>query len=271
MAERVSAKEQSNFETFRECLSEPVLRALAKPVEKVKKKKRHSKKGSKATNKEKKEHGIVQDTNDAANEEVSDAEDLGEFIDYLATLLFTSLPNDLRGMSYAQFKDSEALHDAYTTPLSATTTTTLLESVSPTAIDSLASYGLLPAEPDMIDLNNFLTPIFGSYLSAVTAPPPIWSSTRTTECELCHREWIPLSYHHLIPKSTHDRVLKRGWHTEDRLNSVAWLCRACHSFVHRSASNEELAKEWYTVELLEQREDVQAWVKWVGRVRWKSR
>jgi hypothetical protein len=40
--------------------------------------------------------------------------------------------------------------------------------------------------------------------------------------------------------------------------------------VHRVATNEELAKEYYTVELLEDREDAQAWVKWIGKVRWKK-
>ena len=49
------------------------------------------------------------------------------------------------------------------------------------------------------------------------------------------------------------------------------LCRACHSFVHRIASNEELAKDYYTVERLLARDDVQAFAKWVGGVRWKSR
>jgi len=52
---------------------------------------------------------------------------------------------------------------------------------------------------------------------------------------------------------------------------VAWLCRACHSFVHRAASNEELGKDYWSVERLMAREDVQNWAKWVGRVRWKSR
>jgi hypothetical protein len=62
------------------------------------------------------------------------------------------------------------------------------------------------------------------------------------------------------------------------LNRVAWLCRACHSFVHRMASNEELAKGYYTMELVrdggvqgERREMVDGWCKWVGGVRWKSR
>lgn len=74
--------------------------------------------------------------------------------------------------------------------------------------------------------------------------------------------------------------MKRGWHTEEKLNSVAWLCRACHSFVHRLVGNEELAKSYYTVELIreggvqedpDKRAEVEGWVRWVGGVRWRSR
>lgn len=91
-----------------------------------------------------------------------------------------------------------------------------------------------------------------------------------TGCEICLRSWIPLTYHHLIPKDVHAKALKRGWHHEDQLQNVAWICRACHSFVHRAASNEELAKEWFTVERLLEREDVRAFATWVGKVRWKA-
>jgi hypothetical protein len=41
--------------------------------------------------------------------------------------------------------------------------------------------------------------------------------------------------------------------------------------VHRVATNEELARDWYTVERLEEREDVIAFANWVGGVRWKAR
>jgi hypothetical protein len=41
--------------------------------------------------------------------------------------------------------------------------------------------------------------------------------------------------------------------------------------VHRAASNEELAREWFTVERLLEREDIRAFAAWVGRVRWKTR
>jgi hypothetical protein len=41
--------------------------------------------------------------------------------------------------------------------------------------------------------------------------------------------------------------------------------------VHRIESNESLAKSFYTVELLAEREDVEKWVEWVGRQRWGLR
>lgn len=65
----------------------------------------------------------------------------------------------------------------------------------------------------------------------------------------------------------HAKVLKRGWHAVDKLMDVAWICRACHTFVHQCATNEELAKEWYTVERLMEREDVRRFAGWVGKVR----
>lgn len=99
----------------------------------------------------------------------------------------------------------------------------------------------------------------------------MWAQTRAAACELCERGWVPLTYHHLIPRSVHAKAAKRGWAAEWELNKVAWLCRACHSFVHSVAGNEELAREWASVERLAEREDVQRWVKWVSRVRWKSR
>lgn len=61
---------------------------------------------------------------------------------------------------------------------------------------------------------------------------------------------------------------------------MAWLCRACHNFVHGLKRNEELARGFYTVELIRNggREGdgdvkgrVERWVGWVGGVRWRSR
>lgn len=82
MAESIAPDEQANYETFRDCLSDPVLRILAKPVEhvKAKRKKRdrtHKKKNSKdATNVDTSQEKVEVEPTEGA-----DAEDLGEFID----------------------------------------------------------------------------------------------------------------------------------------------------------------------------------------------
>jgi hypothetical protein len=85
MAEFLPADERSNYETFRDCLSEPVLRALAIPTEKSKpKKKRHAKKGSKekiGMNEKSRTHVESKDITSKYATRAEDAEDLGEFIE----------------------------------------------------------------------------------------------------------------------------------------------------------------------------------------------
>jgi hypothetical protein len=172
-------------------------------------------------------------------------------------------------LSYHSLQNDASLSDTYTEPLSALTLEDLTETIPPTVVDTLTAYSL--TTPPATDLQSFMSPIFSSYVSAVTTAPPPWISTRKSACEICERDWVPLTYHHLIPRGVHAKVLKRGWHEEHVLNSVAWLCRACHSFVHRMASDEELARNWYTIERIGERDDVQKWAQWVGGVRWKKR
>lgn len=69
----------------------------------------------------------------------------------------------------------------------------------------------------------------------------------------------------------HEKAVKRGWHTREELGNVAWLCRACHSFVHSKWGHEVLARELFTVERLLEKEQVVRWAGWVGKVRWKTR
>ncbi|RMJ23055.1 hypothetical protein PHISP_06060, partial [Aspergillus sp. HF37] len=159
---------------------------------------------------------------------------------------------------------------SYSTPLPRSTLDSLTDTFPPSAADSLAVYAIVR---DPADVPDFMHRVLNDYVPAVTTPPPIWVTTRAAvdACEICERDWIPLSYHHLIPRGVHAKVRRKGWHDDWMLNSVAWLCRACHSFVHRMASNEELAREWFTVDRIMEREDARVWAKWVGRVRWKAR
>lgn len=196
-----------------------------------------------------------------------------QLIQFIAAETFSALPEPMRTISFAAIQHDPTLAALYVPPDNDTPLDdAVLESICSTApvavTDSLSVYGLIP---EAADFQEFISPVLTEYVTSVTTGPPAWASTRTDACEICERDWIPLSYHHLIPRGVHAKVLKKGWHDEWMLNSVAWLCRACHSFVHRMASNEELAREWFTVDRILEREDVQDWAKWVGRVRWKAR
>ncbi|KAI9822469.1 MAG: hypothetical protein M1827_000188 [Pycnora praestabilis] len=251
--------ERSNYETFRDCLSGPIIQKSA--VKGSKPQKRRNARGRKNTIK------VVEHVETQNERDEQGAEDLADFIDYLATESFTSLPADLRTLSFSVIQNEPSILAQYSDPLPSSTADSLLSIIPTSVSDSLTTYGLISCPSD---LSNLLIPVFTDYISTISSAPPLWSSTRTTACEVCERDWIPLTYHHLIPKAVHAKVLKRGWHEEWQLNSVAWLCRACHTFVHRMAGNEELAREWWTVERLRERDDVQRWAAWVGRVRWKA-
>lgn len=160
----------------------------------------------------------------------------------------------------------------YEPPLDAAILEAIIKPLPLSISDSLVTYNLIQ---DSSDLDRLLEAILNSYVSAATtAPPehtPSLAASRPDGCEICGREQLPLTYHHLIPRQMHAKAVKRGWHEEWELAKVAWLCRACHSYVHKIASNEELAKDLFSVELLMEREDVLKWAAWVGKVRWKAR
>jgi len=248
----ISVEEEYNFSVFRENISAIL---ISGPDEVQESRPRRKSRGSKHGRK----NSEIRHCNETSPN--GNVEELAEFVDYLAREMFTSLPSDLRTLDYATTQTDPYVADRYVSQAS------LEEAEDRVPIevsDSLSAYNL-------IDVQTILANSIPSYISAVIAPPPVWSTTRPEECELCERDWVPLTYHHLIPRSTHDKVLKRGWHKEWELNKVAWLCSACHRCVHRIASNEELAKDWDTVEKLRSRDDIQKFIGWVGRVRWKKR
>lgn len=238
--------DQSNYGMFRDCVSGPVIQTLLfAPAKPVKRK----------TARERKNSAAKPSATDYLGAE-DEAGDLADFVDYIATEIFFSLPPDLQTLSYPAAQRDSHLAQKYMDPLPPATLELILSAIPLSVSDSLQTYGLLE---DGSCLPRFFTPIINSYITSVTAPHPPWSTTRASACEICDRSWINLTYHHLIPKEVHAKVIKRGWHEEWMLNRVAWLCGACHRFVHRIAGNEELAREWWTVERLLQREDVRAW------------
>ncbi|KZT30127.1 hypothetical protein NEOLEDRAFT_1160105 [Neolentinus lepideus HHB14362 ss-1] len=195
---------------------------------------------------------LLMDPELTSSEETA-ASELDDFVSYLSSEIWPCLPKELRNASYSTLANVPGIDEF-----------ALEELTPPTVIESLLSYGICSGDDDAFRL---LRKVLQDYVKELCAPPPIWSATRAKECELCGRE-VPLTYHHLIPRSTHAKVLKRKWHPEEMLNSVAWLCRPCHSAVHRVASNEDLARSYYTLDLLLEREDIQKWTRYASKQRY---
>lgn len=258
-----NVEDETNLSTFRDCLFNSVLEKSS-PPKKQKQKKPRGSSAAKITL----SHAAPTAVS-STDPTVDDPSQLVEFSDFLANEIFPSLPQELQTISYQALQDDVRLSDKWSLPLSLSTYEEIMDLIPPSVSEGLEAYGLI--QPPISDLQSFLSPVISAYLTAATAAPPKWAETRVSACEICERDWMPLTYHHLIPKAVHAKVLKRGWHDEKQLNSVAWLCRACHSFVHKMASNEELAKDYYTVELICEREETQKWAQWVGKVRWKKK
>lgn len=91
------------------------------------------------------------------------------------------------------------------------------------------------------------------------------------ECELCERDGMLLTAHHLIPRETHKKFLKRGTYTEAELSRVTMVCRPCHSAIHRTHSNDVLAEHFNTVEKLLQDEAIFKFARWASKQRITSR
>lgn len=256
-----SSPKDHNYDQFRDIVSSALIERIQKPQ-----------KGRPSKQRKRAKPANDESTADNNRNETQEAnvDDLSDFSDYIASIAFDSIPPELQTITHRIWSDHPSLQEEYALPL---TSNDISEKITPTldpeVSESLTTYGILtpPAE----DITTFLAPILTTYLTSTTAAPPPPSTTRASECEICGRDWVPLTYHHLIPRFVHAKAIKRGWHRQEDLQNVAWLCRACHSFVHRVLGHEELARDYFTVERLVAREEVRSFAGWVGRVRWKAR
>lgn len=73
-------------------------------------------------------------------------------------------------------------------------------------------------------------------------------------CPLCHRANIPLSNHHLIPKT------RGGMHK----GTIA-ICVDCHVALHAQFSNKQLEKEYNSVEALLSNERFAKTIKFISK------
>ncbi|KAI1747626.1 hypothetical protein F4782DRAFT_543427 [Xylaria castorea] len=266
MSTIIPEDEQRNYELFRDCLATALLEKISEPQ--IKPRRRTKAKSRKKATKFLPSHNSETPNDNKDNNMIQD-DDLADFTDYIATETFACLPSELKTIDYHDYIASPTLQTQYALPLTGADMSTHLPNLDPEISDSLTAYGITREEKQGIE--EFLAPVLTAFLQALSTPPPPPSSTRADACEICGRDWINLSYHHLIPRFVHAKAVKRGWHREADLQNVAWLCGACHRFVHRFANHEELARHFYTVELLLEQDEVVRWAEWVGRLRWKGR
>ncbi|KAF3066421.1 hypothetical protein GL218_09108 [Daldinia childiae] len=258
--------QQRNYAIFRDYLSTALIEKISRPEPKPKRRSK-SKKATSSSSSPK----STQDTSSDAD--LNNADDLADFADYIATETFRALPEQLKTVDYHEYTQDATLQARFAQrlPLTGASTPTILPTLDPTVADSLSAYSITSESTQGAD--EFLAPILTAFLTALGTAPraPRATLPDADGCELCGRDWVPLSYHHLIPRFVHGKAVKRKWHRAADLENVAWLCGACHRFVHRFAGHEELARRYYTVELLMGEEAVRRWVEWVGRLRWKGR
>lgn len=82
-------------------------------------------------------------------------------------------------------------------------------------------------------------------------------------CELCGRLVERRTRHHLIPRSRHRKKRARRTFTRERMQSVAFLCLACHRQVHKILSEKDLEQDYNTVEALRSQPDIEKFVRWI--------
>ncbi|CAN0321321.1 unnamed protein product [Ectocarpus sp. 12 AP-2014] len=87
-------------------------------------------------------------------------------------------------------------------------------------------------------------------------------------CSLCER-LMPLTRHHVMPKSTHKRYRKKGY-SDAVLHRTIAICRPCHSAVHRAHDALALAERFTTVEELLADETIGRFVAWARKQRTTS-
>ncbi|KAG6580379.1 uncharacterized protein IUM83_15090 [Phytophthora cinnamomi] len=82
-------------------------------------------------------------------------------------------------------------------------------------------------------------------------------------CEMCERP-MNLTAHHVIPRVTHSKYLRKGY-TKEFLNTCIMICRQCHSKIHSVEDNKTLAREYNTLEKIMQHPKIVDWVAYARK------
>jgi len=208
---------------------------------------------------EKLQTAIVQAISPFANEEIQEegGEDDDPFIHETATFLAQELID-----SKIEITDDQAdLHDEDLENLPIT------QILSPHIIQLLAPSDPLNIISTIIQIYTAPDPDPETHPRLRNGPCEVHPSRNSLMRQLCERV-MPLTFHHLIPRSTHRQLLKRHVFSRAEMTTRgASICRACHSAIHRMYDNKTLALELNTVDKLLAQEKVQRFCEWKSKQR----
>lgn len=86
------------------------------------------------------------------------------------------------------------------------------------------------------------------------------------QCQLCMREGLELTRHHLIPRMRHrNRRIQKLYERDEMNHSILWVCRPCHSHIHKIISEKDMALEFNTREKLLAQQQVQDFIHWIQK------
>ncbi|CAN5916182.1 hypothetical protein BH24BAC1_BH24BAC1_36770 [soil metagenome] len=71
-------------------------------------------------------------------------------------------------------------------------------------------------------------------------------------CALCEREVQNLSLHHLVPREEGGRYSEK-----------VPLCQPCHTTLHLTFTNKELARHYHTIPALQEAAPLQKYLTWI--------
>ncbi|MBT8449160.1 MAG: hypothetical protein KJO69_05695 [Gammaproteobacteria bacterium] len=76
---------------------------------------------------------------------------------------------------------------------------------------------------------------------------------------------MALTFHHLIPRKMHRRTFFRKNYDKRQLAKGIWICRQCHSGLHKLYDEMTLAKQFNTLARLRDDPPIQKHVLWVAK------
>ena len=83
-------------------------------------------------------------------------------------------------------------------------------------------------------------------------------------CQLCGREGLEMTRHHLIPRTLHSNKWFRERYKREVMRQVVELCKDCHITIHQFIKEREMGRNFNTLEKLMAHEKIANWVQWVA-------